>query len=296
MTDPALILKQAVRAVPAVKYALGVAGIVAVIAIVKLFGLSFGVAALGAVVMLVLMAALVIFAKLSALGSADFRLPALVFAWFSLLLLIGSSLLLFTSTFFGKPLNLIASNAPAFSSGAVEGEQVKSKAAMPALAGAEQESPATSSAATATTTSDPVLAQWAQKHSNAQAIFDRVKGKWNAWARNGQSCTGSVAERSFSSTSIEIDFQELELANDHLRAFITSTVNCGTVRLGPHWDMVDFQVKGRGLIGETSISWCNSKLDPSPCSDSKLHSITVDVDGAASLLKVGAWEFTRPKK
>lgn len=59
-STPPSVLKQAINAVPAVKYALGVGGIISVIAIVRGFRIDFRVALLGAVVMLVLMAVLLV--------------------------------------------------------------------------------------------------------------------------------------------------------------------------------------------------------------------------------------------
>ncbi len=103
MPNPFSVLRSAIRAVPAVRYALGVAGIVSVIAIVKAFHLDLTLAALGTVVMFVLMTTLVIFARLSKFGSVALQRPALVFTWFCLLLTMAAALLLFTSVFFGSP-------------------------------------------------------------------------------------------------------------------------------------------------------------------------------------------------
>ena len=106
MASPFEILNSAVKAVPAVRYALGVAGLVAVIVIVRGFHIGFGIAALGAIVLLVLMTALVIFARLSSVASTHFRLPALIFTWFCLLLTMASAGMLFSHVCFGVPRNL----------------------------------------------------------------------------------------------------------------------------------------------------------------------------------------------
>jgi hypothetical protein len=103
---PPSILKQAIKAVPAVKYALGVAGIIAVIAIVRGFGIDFRVALFGAIVMFVLMTMLVIFASLARQKGSQFRLPALIFTWFSLICVMAVSVTLFTSVFWGRPVDL----------------------------------------------------------------------------------------------------------------------------------------------------------------------------------------------
>jgi hypothetical protein len=106
VTPPSL-LKQAIKAVPAVKYALGVAGIIAVIAIVRGgLNIDFRVAVFGTVIMLVLMTILVVFANLASQQKSSFRKPAIVFTWFSLLLVMATAALLFLSVFFGKPLDL----------------------------------------------------------------------------------------------------------------------------------------------------------------------------------------------
>jgi hypothetical protein len=106
-TVPLSLLQQAVKAVPAVKYALGIAGLLSVIAIVT-GGLKIDlkVAAFGTVVMLVLMTVLVVFAKLASAAQKHFALPLMVFTWFSLVLTMLTAIALFLSVFAGWPLNL----------------------------------------------------------------------------------------------------------------------------------------------------------------------------------------------
>jgi hypothetical protein len=92
MPDPTIIsppslINRAIKAVPAVKYALGVGGIIAVIAIVSSFHIGVAAALFGTVVMLALMTVLVLFANLAGQKSSSFRAPALVLlgsAWFFL--------------------------------------------------------------------------------------------------------------------------------------------------------------------------------------------------------------------
>jgi hypothetical protein len=98
------ILREAILAVPAVKYALGVAGVVAVASIIKMFGLDLWTAFAGAAVIFVLMVVLVVFARISKFGPKDLRLPALVLMWSFLALMIAATTLLFTSAFFGWPI------------------------------------------------------------------------------------------------------------------------------------------------------------------------------------------------
>jgi hypothetical protein len=103
---PISFLTRALNAVPAVRYALGIGGIIAVIAIAFSFGISAKVALFGTMIMLILMVVLVIFAALAAEPTSAFRIPAIVFTWFGLLLFMATSILLLTSVFWASPLNL----------------------------------------------------------------------------------------------------------------------------------------------------------------------------------------------
>lgn len=105
-STPWSVLKQAINAVPAVKYALGIGGIISVIAIVRGFGINFRVALLGTVVMLLLMTVLLVFAKASSRPQSAFKGPASFLTWFSLLLFMATATALFVSVFFGWPLDL----------------------------------------------------------------------------------------------------------------------------------------------------------------------------------------------
>jgi hypothetical protein len=102
--NPATILKEAIKSVPEVKWALAIAGIISVVAIVRVgWKIDPMVAVLGTIVMLVLMAVLVVFAKLSTTAATEFRYAIQVFMWASLLLTIAAAALLFTSVFFQWP-------------------------------------------------------------------------------------------------------------------------------------------------------------------------------------------------
>lgn len=107
--DPAIqSLQAAIKKVPPVKYALGLAGIAAALAIIKGLLVDWRVALFGTIVMLILMAVLLIFAKLATIGAKWFIVPAIIFMWFSLLLFISSGSFLFTSVFFDWPIPLRA--------------------------------------------------------------------------------------------------------------------------------------------------------------------------------------------
>lgn len=105
---PYQILQEAIRAVPAVKYALGVTGIVAAIAIVKSLGMDLRIAVFGTIITFVLMVVLVIFAKFSTMAPRHFLVPILVMVWSFLTLTIAIAALLFTSVFFKHPVDLQA--------------------------------------------------------------------------------------------------------------------------------------------------------------------------------------------
>jgi len=100
------LLSEAIRAVPAVRFALGAVGIVAAVSIARAISFSWAVAALGAVVMLLFMSLLLLFSRLTTYGPQFFRTPALVITWASVLLAVSAATLFFTSVFFATPLDL----------------------------------------------------------------------------------------------------------------------------------------------------------------------------------------------
>jgi len=96
----------------------GVAGIIAIVSIVVLgWKINPMFAALGAVVMIVLMVVLVIFARLSTAPTIEFKFAIQAFMWASLVLTISAALLLFTSVFFSKPINFRGDPDPAVAAG-----------------------------------------------------------------------------------------------------------------------------------------------------------------------------------
>ena len=100
------ILKESIRAVPAMKYALAVAGIISIVAMVGALKLSPQAAVFGAIITLVLMVAMVIFAKLTAVAPRHFFLPMQVMMWSFLLVTVATAFLLFTCAFFQWPKGL----------------------------------------------------------------------------------------------------------------------------------------------------------------------------------------------
>jgi hypothetical protein len=112
MSSPIEVLREAVRAVPALRYALGVAGILAAVALVKGFGINAQTAVLGAIGMLALMVALVLFARLTKTAPQHFVTPMLVLMWSMLVITVATAGLLFSSMFFDWPLPLSRLLAP----------------------------------------------------------------------------------------------------------------------------------------------------------------------------------------
>jgi len=104
--DPMIVLRRAMQSVPAVRYALGVGGLFAVIALIGAFGISPRIAVIGTILLLIGMVILLLFASASGLPGEKRNLPALVFTWFSLCAFASTSILLMLSIFFSYPLDL----------------------------------------------------------------------------------------------------------------------------------------------------------------------------------------------
>ena len=105
-TGPLAFLKEAIQAVPAVKYALGVGGVVSLVAIVEGFGISKRAAIIGFPVILISMVLLLVFAKLASAKPEYFLYPLIVLTWFSIFAMISIVALVFTGVFFKWPLDL----------------------------------------------------------------------------------------------------------------------------------------------------------------------------------------------
>jgi hypothetical protein len=100
---PWQVLREATQAVPAVKYAVGVAGIMSVGAVIKASGFNLWSAFVWAIVVLVLMVALLLFARATKSTRKELRIQALVLTWSFLVLTILSAFFLFTGVFFRYP-------------------------------------------------------------------------------------------------------------------------------------------------------------------------------------------------
>ncbi|HEX8500899.1 MAG TPA: TIR domain-containing protein [Pyrinomonadaceae bacterium] len=100
---PMRVLREAIRAVPAVKYALGVAGVGAAVSIIAGFQLNLSVAVIGIVLMFGLMIILVIFSSFARSTSKSLKPLALTLAWSFVTLTVATSFFIFTGFFFAWP-------------------------------------------------------------------------------------------------------------------------------------------------------------------------------------------------
>src|SRR5713101_1640055 len=101
--DPLRILREAMRAVPAVRFALAAAGIAAVVAIVLKFPLRPQIAVFGSLIVFGLMFLIVVFSRYVATGPGAHAGPATVLVWFYTIAVICATTLLITSYFFNVP-------------------------------------------------------------------------------------------------------------------------------------------------------------------------------------------------
>ena len=104
--SPLNFIKAAQAAHPAFKYAMVVAGLAAIVAVVIRFGVSPATLVFGIIILVVLMILFLVFAQAATVTTANLTLPSLVLIWSFLLLAIATAVLLFTSAFFDMPLPL----------------------------------------------------------------------------------------------------------------------------------------------------------------------------------------------
>jgi hypothetical protein len=103
---PMAVLREAIRHVPALKFALGITAICASLAVIKSFNLDFRIAVFGVVVMLILMTVLSVFARQLSMPARDVFPLAKFFAWFCVSLVVATAIALFTSVFWNWPVPL----------------------------------------------------------------------------------------------------------------------------------------------------------------------------------------------
>ncbi len=103
---PASLVRAAIRAVPAVKWALAVGAIATLVGIVLGFQIEPRIAVFGTIISLGLMTIMVVFAALTKTRTSALRLPVLCLTWVSIFLISATAALLFTSYFFNWPRSL----------------------------------------------------------------------------------------------------------------------------------------------------------------------------------------------
>ena len=109
--SPFKLLQEAVKAVPATRYALGIAGVASVIAIIAAFNISYKVAVFGTLIILGLMFILLTFSSIAAKSNKkSLHLPAMVLTWAFLIMSLMVSTLLATSFFFKWPIEIEVSS------------------------------------------------------------------------------------------------------------------------------------------------------------------------------------------
>ena len=97
------VITSAIKAVPAVRYALAVAGIGASVALIAGFTTDLRIAIFGIIILFIFMAVMVVFARLASVAAGSLYVLAMVLAWAAVLLIISTSVLLLTSVFFNRP-------------------------------------------------------------------------------------------------------------------------------------------------------------------------------------------------
>jgi len=101
--NPLTLLREAIKAVPALKYALAVAGVAAVVAIVLGLRLNPQMAVFGSIIVIGLMFILVIFSQYAGSGNRQLRGPASLLVWFFSIALVVTTTLLITGYFLHVP-------------------------------------------------------------------------------------------------------------------------------------------------------------------------------------------------
>ena len=104
--DPIAFVEKAIIAVPAVRFALGVGGIGAIVAIVAGFRLDYRVAIFGTLIVFALMFLLVLFANLTKTAKKNLYGPTMFVTWAFLLMVIATTFFIMTCFFFKWPRSL----------------------------------------------------------------------------------------------------------------------------------------------------------------------------------------------
>lgn len=106
LTDPGAFISSALKAVPAVRYAVGVGGIAAVVAVIAGFTIDYRIAVFGTVLLLGLMFVLLLFSRLTTVAGDKLLAPALFATWSFSVLTVLTATLLMSSFFLHQPMSL----------------------------------------------------------------------------------------------------------------------------------------------------------------------------------------------
>jgi len=102
--SPLPVLREAIKTVPFVKWALGLGGLLATIALLYVFRLDPRVTFVGLISLFVFMSILVLFARASTQEGGTTAWASLVFTWFTLIMFMVTTMALFGSVFLNTPL------------------------------------------------------------------------------------------------------------------------------------------------------------------------------------------------
>jgi hypothetical protein len=131
LMDLVNVIREAVKALPALVYIWGVIAAIVVIAMVRIFSLDYRIALFGTIIVIILMYNILIFKAASNL-SVRLQRPGMVQAWFALIFSDSALVMLLTSAFIGLPLNLKARLDPSYESrdryGSIPGETLETTA------------------------------------------------------------------------------------------------------------------------------------------------------------------------
>jgi hypothetical protein len=101
--DPLAVLREAIKRVPAVRFAFGVLGVAAAASLMRAYFSSFRTAVYATLAVLVLMVLLWLFAQLARLPMTWLKYPAMLVAWSLFSVAACTPVFLFSSVFFNKP-------------------------------------------------------------------------------------------------------------------------------------------------------------------------------------------------
>ena len=108
MADTSTLISAAQKAHPAFRFGIAVAGLGALVVVFVSFGLNLATIVFGTAIILGLMTFFVAFIRVSSLSRRALTVPALVILWTSIIVVLASITLLFTSAFFNVPIALRA--------------------------------------------------------------------------------------------------------------------------------------------------------------------------------------------